>query len=129
MLVDFKRSNIKMHSLSSPRVTTQFESECKCSLKQVPYRGSKRDNQPVNNNRVPFVFTFHPALPDIRKTLHRLHPVLKSSRLCQAAIEQVPMVAFRRPQNLKDILVHSEMKMSVTDRCSCRCGDLQLQKI
>ena len=61
--------------------------------------------------------------------MHRLHPVLKSSRLCQAAIEQVPMVAFRRPKNLKDISVHSEMKTSVTDKCSCRCRDLLLQKI
>ena len=33
---------------------------------------SLRDNQPVNNNRIPFVVIFHPALPNIGKILqHR----------------------------------------------------------
>ena len=57
---------------------------------------SLRDEQPVNNNRIPFVVTFHPALPNIGEILQRLHPVLKSSGGCKSAIEQVPVVAFSR---------------------------------
>ena len=43
----------------------------------------------------------HPALPNVAKILHRLQPVLQSSRRCQEAIGEVPMVAFRRPKCLK----------------------------
>ena len=71
--------------------------------RRIPRADVLRDNQAANNNRIPFVVTFHPALPNIGEILHRLHPVLKSSRRCQSAIKQVPMVAFRRPKSLKDI--------------------------
>ena len=89
----------------------------------MPRAITLRDNQAVKNNRIPFVVTFHPGLPNIGEILHRLHPVLRSSRRCQSAIEQVPMVAFRRPRSLKDILVHSETKTPVNDKGCCRCGD------
>ena len=59
--------------------------------------------------------TFHQALPNIAKILLRLQPVLQSSRRCQ-----VPMVAFRRPKSLKDVLVHSDLKRQIPDR---GCGD------
>ena len=70
--------------------------------RRIPKADTLRDTQPANNNRIPFVGTFHPALPNIGKILDRLHPVLKSSKRCQSAIKQVPMVAFRRPKSVKD---------------------------
>ena len=42
--------------------------------------------------------------------------------MLQAAIEQPPMVAFRRPKSLNYILVHLEMKTPVNDTGCCRCG-------
>lgn len=91
--------------------------------RRIPREQTLRDKQPACNKRIPFVVTFHPALPCISKILHRLHPVLQSSRRCQLALEQVPMVAFRRPKCLKDILVHSELKTPVTVKGCGRCGD------
>ena len=91
--------------------------------RRIPRADTLRDKQPANNSRIPFVVTFHPALPNIGEILHRLHPVLNSSRRCQSAIKQVPMVAFRRPKSLKDILVHSEMATPVNDKGCCKCGD------
>ena len=77
--------------------------------RRMPRANTLRDNQPVNNNRIPFVVTFHPALPNIGEILHRLHPVLKSSRRCQSAIEQMPMVAFMRPKRKKDKIKRSRL--------------------
>ena len=76
----------------------------------VGFIDSLRDNQPVKKQP----YSLCSYLPNIGKILHRLHPVLKSSRPCQSAIEKVPMMAFRRPKSLKDILVHSEMIRAVT---------------
>ena len=69
---------------------------------RIPKADTFWDKQPANNH-IPFAVTFHLTLPNIRKILHRLHPVLKSSRRCQSAIKQVPMVAFRMPKSLKHI--------------------------
>ena len=91
--------------------------------RRISRADSLRDKERVNNNRIPFVVTFHPALPNIAEILHKLDPVLKSSRRCQSAIEQVPMVAFRKPKSLKDILVHSEITTPVNDKGCYRCGD------
>ena len=44
----------------------------------IPRAYFLRDKQPANSKRIPFVVTFHPALPNIGEILHRLHPVLKS---------------------------------------------------
>ena len=65
--------------------------------RRIPRADTLRDEQPVNNNHIPFVVAFHLALPNIAEILHRLHPVLKLSRCCNSAIKQVPMVAFRKP--------------------------------
>ena len=73
--------------------------------RRVPREDTLRDKQSVTNQRIPFVATFHPALPNIAKILHSLLSVLQSSRRCQGALGQVPTVAFRRPKSLKDILV------------------------
>ena len=59
--------------------------------RRIPRADTLRDKQPVSNNRIPVVVTFHPALPNIGEILYRLHPVLNSSRRCNSAIEQVPM--------------------------------------
>jgi len=91
--------------------------------RRVPREDTLRDKQPVTNQRIPFVATFHPALPNIAKILHRLQLVLQSSRRCQGAIGQVPMVAFRRPKSLKDILVHSDLKRQIPDKGCRGCGD------
>ena len=91
--------------------------------RRLPREDTLRDKQPVTNQWIPFVATFHPALPNIAKILHRLQPVLQSSRHCQGAIGQVPMVAFRRPKSLKDILVHSDLKRQIPDRGCRGCGD------
>ena len=74
------------------------------------------NKQSAGNERIPFVVTFHPVLPNIGEILHRLHPILQSSSRCREAIGGAPMVAFRRPKCLKDILVHSELKTPVKDK-------------
>lgn len=43
--------------------------------------------------------SYHPMLPNIAEILHRLHPVLQSSRRCKEVILGVPIVAFRRPKS------------------------------
>ena len=62
------------------------------------------------NNRIPFVVTYHPGLPNIGGILRELHPFLHYSERCKQAIKDVPMMAFRRPKSLQYYLVRAKLR-------------------
>ena len=64
----------------------------------------------ATNNRIPFVVTYHPGLPNIGGILRELHPFLHYSERCKQAIKDVPMMAFRRPKSLQDYLVRAKLR-------------------
>ena len=59
--------------------------------------------------RVPFVMTYHPGLRNTTKILKRHLPILHISERLRGAIPNPPLVAFRRPKNLRDMLVRAEL--------------------
>ena len=59
--------------------------------------------------RLPLVITYHPGLPNILK---KHLPILHASDRLRDAVPDPPMVAFRRPKNLRDLLVWAELKNS-----------------
>ena len=70
----------------------------------------KRKDKKKIKKRIPFITTFHPGLPNIPQILRKYFPILHSSKRCSSAIPECPMVAFRRPKNLRDILVKAKIK-------------------
>jgi hypothetical protein len=60
-----------------------------------------------SSERTPLVVNFHPALPSVGRILHTFIPILHSSARCKSAIPEAPITSFRRPKNLKDVLVKS----------------------
>ena len=60
--------------------------------------------------RVPLVITYHPALSRITKSLRKHLDILHVSDRLKAAIPDPPIVAFRRPHNLRDLLVRAKLK-------------------
>ena len=60
------------------------------------------------NNRVPFVVNYSKGLPDIHKILRNRQKILENSDRLKSAFRDMPIVAFRRDKNLKDILVHKK---------------------
>lgn len=93
--------------------------------RRIPSEEVIKDKVRNNNKRIRFVVILHPELPNMATILHRLHPVLQSSRRCRDAIEQVPMVAFRGQKSLTDMLVHSKLinKTAGGIRGCVRCGE------
>ena len=64
-------------------------------------------NQP---SRVPLVITYNPALRSISTIIQRHFKVLSSSPRCNNVFQTTPLVAFRRTDNLSDILVRSKLR-------------------
>ena len=61
-------------------------------------------------NRVPLVATYHPDRPNISKILCQHLPILHISPKMRQAVPEPPLIANRRPRNLKDLLVRASSK-------------------
>ena len=79
-------------------------------------------NQP---SRVPLVLTYNPALRSISSITQTHFKILSSSPRCSNVFQTTPIVAFRRTDNLSDILVRSKLrtdKQTNVTKGSFRCG-------
>ena len=79
-------------------------------------------NQP---SRVPLVITYNPALRSVSSIIQRHFKILSSSPRCNNVFQTTPLVAFRRTDNLSDILVRSKLrtdKQTNVTMGSFRCG-------
>ncbi|XP_041453719.1 uncharacterized protein LOC121406911 [Lytechinus variegatus] len=68
-------------------------------------------------DRIPLVTTFHPNLPPLRKILCDNHHILHTSDRLQQAVPDTPLLAYRRPPNLRDLIVRAELP-SLTNHSS-----------
>ena len=64
---------------------------------------------------LPSVITFHPDLPKVRNIVDKHWPIIESSDHLNSVFPQNPFMAFRRPQNLRDLLVMAILKLGPTD--------------
>ena len=82
-------------------------------------REIERDNllkykEKKRNNRVPFVVTYSPFLKGIGTILHKHLPLLHNSPKLKQIFPEPPLTAFRRPPNLRDLLVHAKVTPPTT---------------
>ena len=60
------------------------------------------------NNRVPLVITFSKAPPNVHSILRKNLKILHQSERLKKIFPDPPIVAFKRDNNIKDILVHKK---------------------
>ena len=53
--------------------------------------------------------TYHPGLPKLHQILRRHLPILHASERMKQVMPNPPLVAYRRPKNLKDLLVRATL--------------------
>ncbi|XP_048765266.2 uncharacterized protein LOC125673022 [Ostrea edulis] len=61
------------------------------------------------NDRVPLVTRYHPALKNINSILKKHQPILHANKRMAGVLKEPPMAFFRRPRNLKDMIVRTKM--------------------
>ena len=63
--------------------------------------------------RIPFITTYNPSLPSIF-SIKKHYNLLLSSDRCKNVFLHLPVVAFRRSPNLRDLLVTAKLSPNVT---------------
>ncbi|GFO42211.1 hypothetical protein PoB_006871600 [Plakobranchus ocellatus] len=70
-------------------------------------RRNRKENQ---TDRMSFVITYNPALPNITSLLKTYFPVLHTSERCKKTIPQTPMAAYRQPKTWETHLSQPQYK-------------------
>ena len=62
-----------------------------------------------NENRTPFVMTYHPNLKNMSKIIQENMHILHESQITKDIFPEPPLISFRRCRSLKDLLVSSRV--------------------
>ncbi len=65
--------------------------------------------------RTPFVVDFHPTISRVGRVINGNFHIVESSKELNAIIAP-PVVAFRRPRNIKDILVRAKIRTNTREQ-------------
>ena len=92
----------------------------------IPRRLTLQTKDVNKPKRIPFITTFNPSLPHISNIIKKHHNLLLSSNRCKNVFQHLPVVAFRRSPNLRDLLVTAKLSSNSANPQlppgSFRCG-------
>ena len=124
---------LKKHLVSrghSSRAVHQAIKKVK-SMPRLSVLSEKPTTRDCANEKIPLVVTYHPSLPPIRQITSANHHILHTSDRLQRAIPEEPMIAFRCPSSLRNLLVRAEVPPTNDSsippiqhgmfRCTSRC--------
>ena len=59
--------------------------------------------------------TYHPDLPKVRESVNKHWSIIESSNDLSRVFPEKPIMAYRRPKSLRDLLVHAKLKPDPKD--------------
>ena len=108
-------------------VTKETTSKHKSTKLSVSHVKTLYYQHKKSNNRTVFVTTYNPSLPNFNNIIKKYYPILTASDRCKNAFKDPPLLAYRRPRNLRDTLVRAKIKTPKPSPSSprkiTRCND------
>ena len=101
-------------------VDEQIKEACKSSREDALREKDPREAEAKEKKDV-LVMTYHPALPKkVRETINRNYHTLTSGEERAKVFPTQPIIAYRQPKSLKDILVRALVKNQTSEPNECR---------
>lgn len=76
----------------------------------IPREESLQPQERRVEQRTPLITTYDPRLPPLSYITKRNHHILQLSDRLKRSVPVPPMIAYRRPRNLRDLLVRADLK-------------------
>jgi hypothetical protein len=108
--------NLKNHLVARGHSSTKVQQAIR-KVYSLP-RATVLEERPRNhdpNPKIPLVTTFHPNLPPLRQIANTNHHILHTSDRLRRAVPDKPILAYRRPRNLRDMIVRATVPPLLTD--------------
>ena len=104
-----KRKKELINYLTNRGYKTKFITKEIDKASTIPRHTALQQIDKPYNNRVPYVLTYNPALRQIPSIIKKYIPVLQSSTKCADVFPNPPLISYRRPKNLRDLLVRAKI--------------------
>ena len=75
---------------------------------------TEHDNR-TESRVLPFVLTYDTDLPEVRNTVNKHWPIIESSIILSEILTEIPIMAYRRPKSMWDLLVRAKVKPDTRD--------------
>ena len=83
-----------------------------------------RPNTKEKKARIPMVVTYNPDLPPVRRIVNQRWNLLHEDERLKKVFKNRPIIAYRKPKNLKDLLVRSKFVYEQEEEKGCSpCND------
>ena len=76
---------------------------------------SYRPKEESTDTTIPFVMTYHPELPKVKEIVNRHWSIIDSSERLRKVFPKKPVMAYRRPKSLRDLLVKARLPQDPMD--------------
>lgn len=114
------RCHLKKRGYNNKSIQKGFE-----KAKSVPRKELLEYKVKKTNNRIPFVVTYHPALQNVSSTIREHWKEFEKHPELNKLFPEPPVMAFRRPKSLRDILVRADItKQLCTQSGQCRACEV-----
>ena len=85
-----------------------------------------KPSEKKSESRIPLVVTYNPDSRPIRKIVNNHWEIFKQDERLKKVFKNRPLIAYRKPENLKDLLVRSKFVYEEEQVGSCSaCRDLR----
>ena len=85
------------------------------------------DRAKKNSNSTVLVVTYHPALDILKEIINKHFFLLQADPEIKAVFPRPPMVSFRNPKTIKNIVVRAKLPLEVSKKGSFRCNGRRCQ--
>ena len=96
-------------------------------MEQLDRQSLLQYKEKTHTDRVPLVTTYHPVLKDLGRILRKHLPILHTNTRMADVFKDPPMASFRRPRNLKDMVVRTRLDSPIPNGGFKTCRDLRCQ--
>ena len=113
--------------LTKPGYKQSFIQEQISRAKLKPRNEALKEHEQApkdTSDQIPLTITYNPALPNIQDMLCKKQSILHSIERLKNIFKEVPVAAFRRSPNLRDLLVSAKLA-STYKTCTFRCNSKQ----
>ena len=66
------------------------------------------DEKP-DSKKLFLILDYNPSLPPLKEWIEKLWPILYKSSATRLLVDRIPIIGYRRPKNLQDLLVSSDL--------------------
>ena len=125
-----RTKELRTHLLDRGYQTTTVDAQIQKASRLPRTEALNPNTHRQPTRRIPLVVTYHPGLTNLSRIARKHLPILHTSSKLKEAIPDPPIIAFRRPKNIKDLLVRAKLNPpspptnAINTRCNnnhCKC--------